>query len=63
MVKFAELLEMVAQVHPDLRIRYSTSHPKDMTDDVLHVIAKYENIYRYPFACSIWLLNDAQENE
>lgn len=46
-VKFAELLEMVAQVHPDLRIRYSTSHPKDMTDDVLHVMAKYENICKY----------------
>ena len=46
-VKFAELLEMVAQVRPDLRIRYSTSHPKDMTDDVLHVMAKYENICKY----------------
>ena len=46
-VKFAELLEMVAQVHPHLRIRYSTSHPKDMTDDVLHVMAKYENICKY----------------
>lgn len=46
-VRFAELLEMVAQVNPDLRIRYSTSHPKDMTDDVLHVMAKYENICKY----------------
>ena len=46
-VKFAELLEMVAQVRPDLRIRYSTSHPKDMTNDVLHVMAKYENICKY----------------
>lgn len=41
---FAQLLEMVAQIHPDLRVRYSTSNPKDMTDDVLHVMAKYENI-------------------
>jgi tRNA-2-methylthio-N6-dimethylallyladenosine synthase len=41
---FAQLLEMVAQINPDLRIRYSTSNPKDMTDDVLHVMAKYENI-------------------
>jgi tRNA-2-methylthio-N6-dimethylallyladenosine synthase len=41
---FAQLLEMVALIHPDLRIRYSTSNPKDMTDDVLHVMAKYENI-------------------
>jgi len=46
-VSFAELLEMVALVHPDLRIRFSTSHPKDMTDDVLHTMAKYENICNY----------------
>lgn len=44
---FAQLLEMVANVHPDLRVRYSTSNPKDMTDDVLHVMAKYENICNY----------------
>jgi tRNA-2-methylthio-N6-dimethylallyladenosine synthase len=43
-VNFAKLLEMVAQVSPDLRVRFSTSHPKDMTDDVLHTIARYENI-------------------
>jgi len=41
---FAQLLEMVALVNPDLRVRYSTSNPKDMTDDVLHVMAKHENI-------------------
>jgi tRNA-2-methylthio-N6-dimethylallyladenosine synthase len=41
---FANLLEMVAQVHPELRVRFSTSHPKDLTDDVLHIIKKYENI-------------------
>jgi tRNA-2-methylthio-N6-dimethylallyladenosine synthase len=46
-VNFAELLAMVAEVHPDLRIRYSTSHPKDMTDEVLHVMAKYDNICKY----------------
>ena len=46
-VSFAELLEMVALVHPDLRVRFSTSHPKDMTDDVLHMVAKYENICDY----------------
>jgi tRNA-2-methylthio-N6-dimethylallyladenosine synthase len=46
-VTFAGLMEMVANVHPDLRIRFSTSHPKDMTDDVLHVIAKYENLCKY----------------
>ena len=44
---FSQLLEQVAQVHPDLRVRFSTSHPKDMTDDVLHMINKYENICKY----------------
>ena len=46
-VNFAGLLEMVAQVHPDLRIRFSTSHPKDITDEVLHTMKKYENICNY----------------
>ena len=44
---FAQLMEMVALVSPDLRIRFSTSHPKDMTDDVLEVMASYENICPY----------------
>jgi tRNA-2-methylthio-N6-dimethylallyladenosine synthase len=44
---FADLLEMTAQVHPDLRVRFSTSHPKDMTDKVLETMAKYENICKY----------------
>jgi tRNA-2-methylthio-N6-dimethylallyladenosine synthase len=43
-INFANLLEMVAQVHSDLRVRFSTSHPKDITDEVLHTMAKYENI-------------------
>jgi tRNA-2-methylthio-N6-dimethylallyladenosine synthase len=38
---------MVALIHPDLRVRFSTSHPKDITDEVLHTIAKYENICNY----------------
>ena len=46
-VTFANLLELVAQVNSDLRIRFSTSHPKDITDEVLHVMAKYENICKY----------------
>ena len=46
-VNFAQLMEMVAQIHPDLRIRFSTSHPKDITDEVLHTMAKYENICKY----------------
>ena len=44
---FGELLEMVAKISPELRIRYSTSHPKDMTNDVLHIMAKYNNICDY----------------
>lgn len=46
-VNFAQLLEMTAQVHPDLRIRFSTSHPKDITDEVLYTMAKYDNICNY----------------
>jgi tRNA-2-methylthio-N6-dimethylallyladenosine synthase len=46
-VNFAQLMEKVALVSPDLRIRFSTSHPKDMTDDVLEMMAKYENICSY----------------
>lgn len=44
---FAQLLEKVALINPLLRVRFSTSHPKDMTDEVLHMIAKYENICNY----------------
>lgn len=46
-VSFARLMEMVALVSPDLRIRFSTSHPKDLTEDVAQVMAKYENICNY----------------
>ncbi|MEO9485410.1 MAG: tRNA (N6-isopentenyl adenosine(37)-C2)-methylthiotransferase MiaB [Ekhidna sp.] len=46
-INFANLLAMVAEVHPDLRVRFSTSHPKDITDEVLHTMKKYENICNY----------------
>lgn len=46
-VSFANLLEMVALVDSDLRVRFSTSHPKDITDDVLYTMKKYENICEY----------------
>ncbi len=46
-VNFAQLLEMVAEVDKDLRIRYTTSNPRDMTNEVLEVMAKYENICKY----------------
>ncbi len=46
-VNFAKLLERVAGIHPDLRIRFSTSHPKDITDQVLETMARHENICKY----------------
>lgn len=46
-VTFAKLLEMVALISPLLRVRFSTSHPKDITDEVLFTMAKYENICNY----------------
>jgi tRNA-2-methylthio-N6-dimethylallyladenosine synthase len=46
-VTFAGLLEKVALISPLLRVRFSTSHPKDITDEVLFTMAKYENICRY----------------
>lgn len=46
-VDFADLLEMVAAINPLLRIRFSTSHPKDITDKVLHYMAKHDNICKY----------------
>lgn len=46
-VTFAELLAMVAEVSPELRVRFSTSHPKDMTDEVLYTMARYANICNY----------------
>jgi len=46
-INFAQLLEKVALVSPEIRIRFSTSHPQDMTDQVLKTMAKYENICDY----------------
>eukprot|EP01035_Chromulina_nebulosa_P066884 gene66884-91597_t len=46
-VTFAMLLEMVALVSPELRVRFSTSHPKDITDEVLYTMKKYDNICKY----------------
>lgn len=46
-VTFGKLLEKVAQVSPKLRVRFSTSHPKDITDEVLFTMARYENICKY----------------
>ena len=43
-VNFAQLLARVAQIHPDLRVRFSTSHPKDITNEVLHTMKAYDNI-------------------
>jgi len=46
-VNFANLLALVALINPELRVRFSTSHPKDITDEVLHTINKYNNICNY----------------
>tara|TARA_B100002019_G_scaffold35128_1_gene29257 strand:- start:253 stop:1620 length:1368 start_codon:yes stop_codon:yes gene_type:complete len=46
-VYFSDLLKMTAKISPDLRIRFSTSHPKDITSDVLSVIKKYDNVCNY----------------
>ncbi|MBC9912841.1 tRNA (N6-isopentenyl adenosine(37)-C2)-methylthiotransferase MiaB [Chitinophaga varians] len=46
-VTFAQLLEKVALINPLLRVRFSTSHPKDITDEVLFTIARHENICNY----------------
>lgn len=46
-VNFAQLLERVALINPNLRVRFSTSHPKDISDEVLYTIKKYENICNY----------------
>lgn len=46
-VNFAQLLEMVALISPELRVRFSTSHPKDITDEVLYTIKRHDNICKY----------------
>ncbi|WP_158859957.1 tRNA (N6-isopentenyl adenosine(37)-C2)-methylthiotransferase MiaB [Lunatibacter salilacus] len=47
LITFAKLLEMVALVSPHLRVRFSTSHPKDITDEVLYTMKRYPNICKY----------------
>ena len=44
---FPDLLRMVAEAAPDMRIRFPTSHPKDMSDETLRVIAEYPNLARH----------------
>ncbi|MBE3095149.1 MAG: tRNA (N6-isopentenyl adenosine(37)-C2)-methylthiotransferase MiaB [Actinobacteria bacterium] len=46
-IGFPELLEKVAMINPLLRVRFSTSHPKDISDDLLHTISRYENICKH----------------
>jgi tRNA-2-methylthio-N6-dimethylallyladenosine synthase len=46
-VNFAQLLASIADISPRLRVRFSTSHPKDITDDVLHTMKRYDNICKY----------------
>jgi tRNA-2-methylthio-N6-dimethylallyladenosine synthase len=44
---FSDLLAKIANINPLLRVRFSTSHPKDLTDEVIHTIKKYDNICNY----------------
>ena len=46
-VNFSQLLEMVAKISPELRVRFSTSHPKDISDEVIYTMAMYENICKH----------------
>ena len=46
-VNFAGLLEMVAKVSPEMRVRFSTSHPKDISDEVIYTMAMYDNICKH----------------
>ena len=46
-MNFAQLLEKVAKISPELRVRFSTSHPKDISDEVIYTMAIYENICRH----------------
>jgi tRNA-2-methylthio-N6-dimethylallyladenosine synthase len=46
-IEFPELLSIIAEMVPDMRIRFTSPHPKDMTDETLEVIAKYPNICRF----------------
>ncbi|MFO7822867.1 MAG: tRNA (N6-isopentenyl adenosine(37)-C2)-methylthiotransferase MiaB [Cyclobacterium sp.] len=46
-IHFSDLLEMVARIDPKLRVRFSTSHPKDITDEVLYTMKAYDNICKY----------------
>lgn len=46
-IDFARLVEKVALLSPQLRVRFATSHPKDISDDLIQVIAKYDNVCKY----------------
>ena len=46
-VSFAQLLEAVAKISPELRVRFSTSHPKDISDEVIYTMAMYDNICKH----------------
>lgn len=46
-INFAQLIAMVAQINPKLRVRFATSHPKDISEELVDNIAKYDNICKY----------------
>ena len=46
-IDFADLLEIVAEAVPDMRIRFTTSHPKDMSDKTLEAISRHDNLCKF----------------
>lgn len=63
-VDFARLLAMVAEAAPDMRVRFTTSHPKDMSDDIIATIAAHDNICNHIHCrCSPALMQCLNGNE
>ena len=46
-INFPKLVEMIAKINPNLRVRFTTSHPKDISDELIEVIARYNNVCKH----------------
>ena len=58
------LLRTVAEAAPGVRVRFTTSHPKDMSDETLEVIAQVPNVLQtYPPACTKWKFSYLETDE
>ena len=62
-VSFAELLRKVAQSVPDMRVRFTTSNPEDMTEDILHAIAEAEPLQAHTLPGTKWKQQDSETHE